>query len=438
MICEAEKVRHVRSHALGVLMCLIRGCQRPRVIGVNAMTSILLPSVGIVGIPEYIILLSPILKSEGFLLKAVWCKKTDIAKQLAEKFSIAHCPSSFQDLLLLHDVDLVYVVTEPVMQAEVAVKALTSGKHCVCLKPPSISAGEVEKMLVLSQYYSQLRSVLECSMRFVPCFVKLKEILQSGLVGTLWTVDVHLHMGSLISDDMYSWKCDPSIGGGALNILGSHIIDVICHLDSSPCQVKRVNCMLKTFQSTTKNIYGFRSIESDDYCSLQMECTNNMCANVLINTQCGSHYDYGFSVTGSRGRLSIRGLDLYLQQKDSVEKLIHKEDVAGDKGFATVMNLPYEFYYSMVLGSTGMIKALKELFSSTNINNRQTLASFQDGHHLRTVLDCAHRSSRLAQWIDVPASIPIETSVNPFWTSPGVKLDMDKHSPKSIQPVSYV
>ena len=420
---------------------LIRACLRPRVVSVNAMSSILLPSVGIVGIPEYIILLSPILKSEGFLLKAVWCKKNDIAKQLAEKFSIAHCPSSFQDLLLLHDVDLVYVVTEPVMQAEVAVKALTSGKHCVCLKPPSISAGEVEKMLVLSQYYSQLQSVLECSMRFIPCFVKLKEILQSGLVGTLWTVDVHLHMGSLISDDMYSWKCDPSIGGGALNILGSHIIDVICHLDNSPCQVKRVNCMLKTFQSTTKNIYGFRSIESDDYCSLQMECTNSMCANVLINTQCGSHYDYGFSVTGSRGRLSIRGLDLYLQQKDSVEKLIHKEDVAGDKGFATVMNLPYEFYYSMVLGSTGMIKALKELFSSTNINNRQksdTLASFQDGHHLRTVLDCAHKSSRLAQWIDVPASIPIETSVNPFWTSPGVKLDMDKHSPKSIQPVSYV
>ena len=68
---------------------------------------------------------------------------------MAAELSMTHCPPTFQDFLLLHDVDLVYVATEFVLQAEVAAKALTSRKHSVHSKPPSISSSEAEKMLLL-------------------------------------------------------------------------------------------------------------------------------------------------------------------------------------------------------------------------------------------------------------------------------------------------
>ena len=407
----------------------------------------MLPRVGIVGSPEYILLLAPLLKAEGFSVTAVWCKNHETSQQLADKFSVLHCPNSFQDLLVLRDVDLVYVASEPLSQAEVAVKALTSGKHCICVKPPSISLGEVEKMLTLSQYYSQLHSVLECPMEFVPAFLKLKKIVRDGGIGDVMTINVTMEMGSLIGSDSYSWKCDPSLGGGVLNLVGSHIIGAICNVDKRFCQVKRVNCVLKTFKKTTKKINGYRTILSDDYCSLQLELVNNTFANVVINTLCESCYSYQLSINGSSGRVIMRGLDLYLQQHDKEERLVHEEDTSLASQLlledARRRNLPFEYYYSMVVGTKGMMGSLRLLFAEDNLKDRHRksalgLSSFEDGYHIRTVLDLARVSSREYKWVDVPYKEHHSLHSNPFWTTSGVKIDIEKPSPKSHDPVSYV
>ena len=340
-----------------------------------------------------------------------------------------------------------YVATEPLTQAEVAVKALTSGKHCICVKPPSVSMGEVEKMLKLSHYYSQLHSVLECHMEFVPAFMKLKEMIHDGKIGELLTVDVNLEMGSLIGEDAYSWKCDPTLGGGVLNLIGSHIIGAICNVRTSFCQVKKVNCMLKTFQKTTQKINGYRNILSDDYCCIQLEFTNGMFANILINSLCRAHYSYQMSANGSNGRLIIRGLDLYLQEKDSEEKLVYKEDISSENrqraDEANRMNIPFELYYSTLIGCQGMVASLRELFSENGSSDplRKSdlgLSSFEDGYHIRTVLDLARFSSSHCRWVDVPSADHRATPSNPFWTSSGVKIDADKPSPKAHDPVTYV
>ena len=407
----------------------------------------MLPNVGIIGTPDQIILISPILKSEGFPLTAIWCKNPDIARQLAAKLSISHCPPTFQDLLLLHDVDLVYVATEPVLQAEVAVKALTSGKHCICTKPPSISASEAEKMLLLAQYYSQLQTILDSHMRFIPCFRKLKRFIQDGHLGDVWAIDVQISMDSLIRKEPYSWKCDPSLGGGVLNLIGSHIIDLMCHLCPNSSKVERVNCLLSTFRSSTQLIHGYRTIEADDYCSLQLKYTNGIVGSVLINSHCESLFKLVLTVTGKEGRVQVHGMDLYWQRNGEEEKELFKEDLISEKELsqATELNLPAELYYISILGYRGMYKELRELFLMAADKSEKTLdsclANFTDGHHLRTVLDCAYKSHKLGQWIDVPSSVDPPTngsSTNPFWTSSaGVKIDSDKPSPKSNYPVSY-
>ena len=409
----------------------------------------MLPRIGIVGSPEHILLLSPLLKAEGFPVTAVWCKNRETSQRLADKFSVPHCPASFQDLLVLRDVDLVYVAVEPLSQAEVAVKALTSGKHCICVKPPSVSLGEVDKMLTLSQYYSQLHSVLECHMEFIPAYLELKKIIGEDGIGDIMTIDVNLEMCSLIGKETYSWKCDQSLGGGVLNLVGSHIIGAVCNIGKQFCQIKRVNCTLKTCNRTSKKINGYRTILSDDYCSLQLELANGIFANITINSLCESDYVYQLSVNGSGGRLIMNGLNLYLQQKGRERRLLYKEVISLSEKQqyleeANKMNLPFEYYYSMVVGSRGMISALQQLFTEVNSNgdihrkSKLGLSSFEDGHHVRTVLDLAQISSKQYNWVDVPNKDQHSFQSNPFWTTSGVKLDVEKPSPKSHDPVSYV
>ena len=39
-------------------------------------------------------------------------------------------------------------------------------------------------------------------------------------------VDIRLSLGSLVGDS-YSWLCDPAMGGGALNLFGAHLADLV-------------------------------------------------------------------------------------------------------------------------------------------------------------------------------------------------------------------
>lgn len=400
-----------------------------------------LPSVGIVGTPDQILTIAPILTSEGFPLKAIWCKTPEVTQKLADKLSILHFPPTFQALLLLQDVDLVYVATEPFLQAEVAVKALTSGKHCISMKPPSICASEVDKMLSLSQYYSQLSTILETHMRFIPCFVKLKEFIDSGQLGDIFTINVQVFTGSLVGNEHYSWKCDHSLGGGVLNLVGSHIVDLVSHLCSKPNQVQQVNCLLNTFVCHTHCIHGYRTIEADDYCLLQLKFPNSILASVLINANCGSRYRLELTLTGKEGTATVRDFDLFWQSPGSggEEKTIFKEEVVSDdvSQEAAALNLPPKLYQSTVNGYRGLFRKLKEYFLHSEEDEEVCpLATFSDGHHLRTVLDCARESHKLGKWITVP-STSMASNANPFWTTTsGLKPDATEKG--SGYPVAYV
>lgn len=425
---------------------------------ISSMATVL-PKVGIVGSVEYVLLLAPLLKEEGFSLTAIWCRNRDMSQHLADKFSVPHCPGTFQDLLVLRDVDLVYVAAEPLLQAEITVKALTSGKHCVCVKPPSFSIGEVEKMLSLSLYYGQLHSVLEAPLEFIPSYLKLKRIIQDGSLGNVIMIDVTLTMGSLISStDSYSWKCDPSLGGGVLNLLVSHIIGTICNIGSTFSPVKRVNCILKTFTKTTSFINGFRTILSDDYCSLQLELNNGVYSSIVVNTHYGNHYSYTVTVNCTKGRAIIRGMDLYIQENEKhTEILVHKEEIATANHHqyadeAKLMNVPLDYYYSMIVGTRGVIKSLGKLFTDSDdsatpdSNEHQPLhkrsllglSSFETGHHVRAVLDAARSSSMDFCWKDIPLFSADDHPLNPFWTTSYAKIDVEKPSPKLNEQVSYV
>lgn len=399
-----------------------------------------LPSVGIVGTAEQIAILVPIIKSVGFSVKALWCRDNEAAKRLVDHHDVPYCAPSFQDLLLLHEVKLVYVATEPVMQAEVAVKALTSGKHCICQQPPSVSRKEAEKMHLLSHYYSQLHSVIECPLRFLPCFVKLYDLVASGYIGDLLSMDARILTGSLVEGEPFGWKCDPAMGGGALNQIGSHIVDVICHVAGRGCSVQRVNCFLKTFKPQTESIRGYRSIESDDFCSLQLECSGNLVATVLINSCWAGQGQFELLVTGTKKQVVVKGLDLYSCRSGCSEmSILHKQDTVGtgvDPG--ETLHGSAGFYQSMVLGCTRMLQVAANRFTSRLDTNDHSLASFQEGLHLRAVLDSARESHRTGRWIKIPSSRADSPSSNPFWTTSTLKVDSEKPSPKPAHNVPHL
>lgn len=406
----------------------------------------MLPRVGLVGTPEQVSLLVPVLQSLNFQVTALYCKSEETRHKVASKFDIPYAATDFKDLLFRVDVDLVYVATEPARQAEVAVKALTSGKHCICQKPPTICQAEAQKMVGLSQYYNRLLSVLESHLRFLPVVQRLKQLLSEGYCGKLLVMEAHVRMGSLIQDEAYSWKCEPSMGGGALNMVGAHLIDLVTFLSGQ--HALKVHAALSTFSPTTSSIHGYRTITSDDFCCFHLRYDAGLYATVTLNTHATGQFDFQFSVTGTNGHLTIQGLDLLGSQEGKKVEVLHKQEETDLKklGMQDCKKCPKMHLLHLVLGYQKMLEALKQTFEhpqyigtsgSATYKAPPDAATFEDGLYIRTVLDTLHTSNAVGRWVDVPKARKVDPS-NPFWTSTSQSqqtTNSDKSSPKSQRPV---
>ena len=410
--------------------------------------------IGIVGTPDQISLLVPVLHSLHFKITALWCKNLENCRKLAEKFRIPFAAANFKEVLLHPDVDLVYVATEPGMHAEVAVKALTSGKHCICQKPPSSRQSEAQKMVSLSRYYNQLMSLLDSYMRFLPAITKMRDLIVTGYCGKLHVVEARVTMGSLIQQEPYSWKCDPSVGGGVVNMLGSHLIDLVTFVSKQ--QAKKVHGTLNTFRPHTGNIQGYRTITSDDFCCFQMQCTEGLSATITLNTHAPGQYQFEFSVTGSNGRLVLKGVDLFGSKNNEAEVLLYKQDTEGckmeDFG-APDTKFPATYYHQIMVGNRVMFTSLRSVLESRQLvravkgdrgekprmhspppsqiaNIPGPSATFEDGLYIRTVLDAIHMSNSTGQWVDIPKASLVEMdNDNPFWTSSNAEPSPKTHRP---------
>ena len=92
-------------------------------------------------------------------------------------------------------------------------------------------------MVQAAQYYPSLISIAVYGLRFLPAFVKAKQLLskinEDNLIGQINLCDVRINSPNLISEDEnYSWACDNHMGGGILNQFGSHAIDLLQYLTS--------------------------------------------------------------------------------------------------------------------------------------------------------------------------------------------------------------
>ena len=408
----------------------------------------MLPNIGLIGVCLECRLLVPLLRSAGYTVHGVWDKCYESCQKFATEFNISFYTADLKDLLVDPNIELVYIAAQPSTHAEIAVKALSAGKHVICQKPPSIIRAGAEKMVSLSRYYSQLLSSLASHIRFLPTFVKMRDLLSSGYCGDMLAAEVHVVMGSLIGSEPYGWKCESEMGGGLLNIIGAHIIDMLSFLTDQ--KATEVSGFLQTFQCHTPRIQGYRSITSDDFCTFQMRCSSGMCASVTLNSLVQGENTFELSLTGSSGRLRVvdrQLMGLKFGRDSKEEKILTLQGEKIDEDYIRQWShLNTGYYETFLIGSKFMFEALRDVFDHStgqliprqNWKHYSLAATFEDGLYIRLVLDAIKQSHNSRQWIKIELDKSLESHRYPFWTGASlVSIDNDKPSPKIYRPLSY-
>jgi predicted dehydrogenase len=135
---------------------------------------------------------------------------------------------SINDLLAAHpEVDVVNICTPNGLHAEYAITALEARKHVVVEKPIALSKADAEQIIFKSlQVSKNVFAVMQN--RYSPPAVWLKEVVTSGILGTLYMVQLNCYWNR---DDRYylpkTWHGSAQLDGGTLFTQFSHFIDTL-------------------------------------------------------------------------------------------------------------------------------------------------------------------------------------------------------------------
>lgn len=142
-------------------------------------------------------------------------------RRFAAEFAIGRWFTDYRRLLELAEVDLVVIGAPNDLHCRIAVDAAAAGKHVVCEKPLAMNLEEADRMIAACRK-AGVKLMYAEELCFAPKYVRLKELVGEGAVGTL-----HLVKQSEKHDGPHSpwfWDVKRSGGGVAMD-MGCHALE---------------------------------------------------------------------------------------------------------------------------------------------------------------------------------------------------------------------
>lgn len=166
----------------------------------------------------------PIQLHPGFHIEGVHDRRQEMAGKVAGEFN-CRVFNAWSEILNDPKVDLIVIALPTAMHHSYAMEAIAAGKSLLVEKPFAISSHEAREIqeaaaragVFVGAYHNR---------RFDGDVLSLKRILNSGILGRILKVSIHIHAYTRRQD----WQTLRELGGGALANWGAHAIDWCVHL----------------------------------------------------------------------------------------------------------------------------------------------------------------------------------------------------------------
>ena len=170
-------------------------------------------------------------KADGSQLVAVMRRNGALAKDYAERHGVPRWYDNAQALIDDPEVDAVYIATPPHMHKAYTLAVARAGKPVYVEKPMALNAAECQEM-VDACAVAGVPLFVAYYRRALPRFVKLKELADSGVLGSLRHVEILLTQpDKLLAADQQPWRVQYEIaGGGHFVDLASHTLDFLDYI----------------------------------------------------------------------------------------------------------------------------------------------------------------------------------------------------------------
>lgn len=211
---------------------------RPRCIDVwDYLADTLMIQFGVLGAAKITprALIYPCVDEPGAVIRAIAARDRSRAENMAEWAQIREVLDDYQAVVEHPKCNAVYIPLPISHHHEWTVKALEAGKHVLCEKSFASNAREAEEMATLARRKGLvLMEAFHC--RYHPVFRRAREIVDSGVLGTLREIDAAFCIPVRIG--AHDIRMRYETGGGVTMDIGCYPISWVRHLlDQEPVDV---------------------------------------------------------------------------------------------------------------------------------------------------------------------------------------------------------
>jgi predicted dehydrogenase len=163
-------------------------------------------------------------------LVAVMRRNEALAKDYAHRHGVPKWYSDADSLIHDPEVNAVYIATPPNAHKELTLRVAAVGKSVYVEKPMARSYQECQAMIAACHEANVPLNVAYYR-RALPHFARIKELIESGVIGEVRHVRIELNQGlvpQVVGELDNNWRVDPDIaGGGYFFDLASHQLDLL-------------------------------------------------------------------------------------------------------------------------------------------------------------------------------------------------------------------
>jgi len=153
------------------------------------------------------------------------CEDDEKTRAIVEKRGIEITHNDIMKMLDSVDCDIVAIGDAYGKRGNIAIEALKRGRHVISDKPLCTRISEIEQIARIA-FEKKLKIGCQLTMRDMPQFIGLRNLIQSGKSGEVFSIIFTGHHPLMI-DERPSWYFEPDMHGGTINDIGIHGVDYI-------------------------------------------------------------------------------------------------------------------------------------------------------------------------------------------------------------------
>lgn len=238
----------------------------------------------------------------------------DVVPSKADELAAKYQARAYYDIAQLleqekENIDVVSICSPNGLHAEHSIQALNAGCHVLCEKPMAISVPDCGEMIKAAEHANKRLFAIKQN-RFNPPVEAIKEAIESGKLGKIYSVQLSCFWNR--NPDYYanSWKGTQDMDGGTLFTQFSHFIDLLYWLVGD----------IKTAQAYTGNYAHQDIIEFEDTGAVIVQFYNGAIGtiNYTVNSY-QKNMEGSLTIFAEKGTVKIGGQYLNELEYQNIE-----------------------------------------------------------------------------------------------------------------------